>query len=435
MMEARKAIPCQHIAVAVLITLLCSDRAPAAENEPANRPMLPVPAIDAKPVVDGKPDEACWKSAATTGILKVTHGNPSKATTTAFIARDADHLYVGIRCTGESKLAGEYVELAIDSNADGNSYYLIRIAPANAAVTFSYNEHDPPWIDQTWQPAIKSVIAKGQDAWTAELALPFVAFCKNKKLASEIGFNIRRSGLPGGETHCWQGTTVDPDGWAVLTGIPPQENLPGPEYSVLGLSRFYRPPNRAGRSFLAEQCQRTISLGPGSAHAGSTGEVKLELEGFLLAGDPHARGIIWDLAVDEQKGEIYVLADTRPVRGVAELRVFDRQGKYLRTIMPLNPTLPQSSVRDLVRKTAREGPAELIIPKVFHPWGELSMYGDWWHHPQKMVLASNGDLIMSNIYRGILWRMKPDGSLPKEGWTSAYHPGRNEPFESTAWTK
>lgn len=122
--------------------------------------------------------------------------------------------------------------------------------------------------------------------------------------------------------------------------------------------------------------------------------MRLELEGFLLAGDPHARGIIWDLAVDEQKGELYVLSDTRPMRGVAEVRVFDRRGEYLRTIMPLNPTLPRSSVQDLCRKTAREGGAELVIPKLFEPWGEVSMYGDWWHHPQKMTLAPNGDLIM-----------------------------------------
>jgi len=397
--------------------------------------MLPVPVIDAKPVVDGKLDEACWKSAAATGILKVTHGNPSKATTTAFIVRDADHLYVGIRCTGESKPAGEYVELAIDSNADRNSYYLIRIAPANAGVTSSYNEHDPPWRDRTWQPAIESVIAKGQDAWTAELALPFVAFCKNKKLASEIGFNIRRSGIPGGDVHCWHSASTNPCEWGKLTGIPARENLPAPEYGARGLNRFYRLPNKVATSHVAEEAERTIELGPGSAHPGTTGEVKLELEGFLLMGDPHARGIIWDLAVDESKGELYVLADTRPVRGVAEVRVFDRQGGYLRTIMPFNPSLSRARVQDLCGPSAREMGTQLAVPKLFVPWGEPSLYGDWWHHPQKMVLAANGDLIMSNIHRGTLWRIRPDGSLPVEGWTSIYHRGRNEPFESTAWTQ
>ena len=38
--------------------------------------------------------------------------------------------------------------------------------------------------------------------------------------------------------------------------------------------------------------QQAIELGPGSAHPGTTGEVMLELEDFLLDGDPHACGII-----------------------------------------------------------------------------------------------------------------------------------------------
>ncbi len=78
----------------------------------------------------------------------------------------------------------------------------------------------------------------------------------------------------------------------------------------------------------------------------------------------------------------------------------------------------------------------MVIPKLFETLcGALSMYGAWWHLPQKMALAPDGDLIMSNIYRGTFWRMRPDGSLPREGWTSIYHRRRNEPFESTDWTQ
>jgi hypothetical protein len=436
-----------HIAVAILGSMLCLGRAPAAESGPDKRPMLRVPLTDSKPVVDGKLEEPCWKDAAKTGPLKVTRGEPAKSTTEAFILRDADHLYVGVSCAGKYAVEAEVepgkpskgvecVELSIDSNGDRNSYYRIRITPENGGkVTSSYTEHTPPWHDRTWQPQFKSAVATGTSVWTAEFALPLNAFNKNRTLASEIGFNISRTGMPGGETHCWQGTPASPDEWGILTGIPARESLPRPEYGTRGLNRFYHPPTKAMVSFLAEEEGRTIPLGPGSAHPGTTGEVKLELEGFLLAGDPHARGIIWDLAVDEQKGELYVLSDTRPFRGVAELRVFDRRGKYLRTIMPLSPTLPRSSVQDLCRMTAREGGTELVIPRLFAPFGEISMYGDWWHHPQKMALAPNGDLIMSNLCRGTLWRMRPDGTLPLEGWTSAYHRGRNEPFESTAWTQ
>ena len=46
----------------------------------------------------------------------------------------------------------------------------------------------------------------------------------------------------------------------------------------------------------AEQGEKQpIKFGPGSAHPGTTGEVRVELEAFMLAGDPHACGIIWDL--------------------------------------------------------------------------------------------------------------------------------------------
>ncbi|OHB78668.1 MAG: hypothetical protein A2V98_03360 [Planctomycetes bacterium RBG_16_64_12] len=408
--------------------------------------MLPVPLTDSGPVIDGKLEEPCWQVAARTGPLTVTQGEPAKSTTEAFFLRDADHLYVGVSCAwqdaaggkvepGESARGAECVELLIDSNGDRNSYYLIRITPEDGGkVTSSYHEHTPPWHDRTWQPQFQFAAAQGAEGWAAEFALPFTIFSKNKTLASEIGFNVRRSGMPGHETHCWQGTFAGPGEAGILSGIPARESLPRPDY--VKPDWLYRPPTKAKRSFLAEEESRTIELGPGSAHPGTTGEVKLELEGFLLAGDPHARGIIWDLAVDEQKGELYVLSDPRPVREAPELRVFDRQGKYLRTIMPFNPTLPRSSVEDLREKTAREGETELVIPKLFETLcGSLSLYGAWWNLPQKMALAPDGDLILSNIYRGTLWRMRPDGSLPPEGWTSVYHRGRNEPFESTAWTQ
>ena len=104
-----------------------------------------------------------------------------------------------------------------------------------------------------------------------------------------------------------------------------------------------------------EKQKQAINLAPGSAHPGTTGEVKLELEGFFLEGDPHACGIIWDVAVDEQKGELFVLCEPKRVGGVGEVRVFDRSGAYKRTIMPLNPTLPQSKVQDICQNVVGRG--------------------------------------------------------------------------------
>jgi hypothetical protein len=80
--------------------------------------------------------------------------------------------------------SSEFVDLLIDSNADRNSCYLIRITPDDGGkVVCSYNEHTPPWHDRTWQPQFEFAVAWESDGWTAELAFPFEIFCKNKTLA------------------------------------------------------------------------------------------------------------------------------------------------------------------------------------------------------------------------------------------------------------
>src|SRR5262249_54144067 len=102
-------------------------------------------------------------------------------------------------------------------------------------------------------------------------------------------------------------------------------------------------------------------------------------------------------------------------------------------LMPFNPTLPWDRIRDLAQGTVVEGGTTLIVPKRFEIFGavETSLYGEWWHFPQKIAVAPDGDLLLANLYRGTLWRLRPDGSLPAEGWTSIRNPERNEPFEQT----
>ena len=299
------------LAAALLGALLCSGPAPAADSRPAGLSLY-VPSTDSRPVIDGKLDEPFWKDTARTGPLKVTASQPGTSTTEALILHDAGQLYVALRCTGKLAEAAdekasappnsqEFADLLINSNADRNSCYLIRITPdGGGKIACSYNEHTPPWRDRTWQPQFEFAVAQDAAAWTAEFALPFDIFCKNKTLASEIGFNVRRFRIPGQETHCWQGTFDDPGDWGILTGIPARDSLPAPDYVVPKPAPFssaeqwnvttYRPPPITRRKFLAEQQRQTISLGPGSAHPGATGAVRLELEEFLLAGDPHASG-------------------------------------------------------------------------------------------------------------------------------------------------
>jgi hypothetical protein len=464
------AVGCAASIVALWFAAL-PPRLLAAQQSDAGRPVLPVPVCDSAPVIDGRLDEPCWKKAAVIGALTQEQGQPAKSLTKAFVLRDAERLYVGVTCqwsgpapdekgpakppmpengTGTERpvrsqshfpeiAKQEHVALLIDSNHDQNSYYLF-VLTQQGTVEASYNEHWPPWHDPTWnrrKPRFQCRTATGEGSWNAEFALPFEIFDKNKTLTSEIGFNIRRYDMRARQTQCWRGVFSNPADAGLLTGIPARRLPAPPLANYAGVYRldggygmtFNMPPDTA----LAGPKDRPIRLGPGSTHPGTTGEVRIELEGFLLGGNVHARALIWDLAVDEKKGELYVLSAARRKSDI-QLRVFDRQGAYLRTIMPFNPTLPADSVRDLCRNTVVEGSDELVVPKLFEMGGtEASLYGQYWHLPQSMAIAPNGDLIMSNLFKRTLWRMRPDGSLPSEGWTSIYDPCRNEPFESTGW--
>jgi hypothetical protein len=171
--------------------------------------------------------------------------------------------------------------------------------------------------------------------------------------------------------------------------------------------------------------KQAIKLGPGSAHPGTTGEVRLELEDIFLDGDPHAYGFVWDIAIDEKKGEVYVMCEPRRVRGVGEVRVFDRYGAYLRTIMPFNPALTSDSMDAISQAVVREGGNEFAVPELGLSWGDVNFYGTFWDSQKKIALAPDGDLIISDIYRGRLLKIGTDGSLPETGWNSgdAVHVG------------
>jgi hypothetical protein len=300
----------------------------------------------------------------------------------ARLSRDDERLFVVVAAEKQ------VVTLSFNANGDGNAWHQIAIQP-DGGVESAYREINPPWLDATWRPKIEVKAKEG----TIEAAIPFASFHLSRKLHSVIGFQVR------------VGEKVAS---ARLGGIPERSfPFPGPG-------------------------PQQMALGPGSSHPGTTGEVRIELEGFLMGADPHARGVVWDLAVNEKSGELYVLSVPR-VRAVPELNVFDREGRHLRCILPFNPTLRKEQVKDLVLGTATEGGTALVFPKKFEIFGavETSLYGEWWHLPQKIAVAPDGDLILTNLYRGTVWRLHPDGSLPAEGWTSVQHPERNDPFEMT----
>ena len=290
---------------------------PAGEDD---RPVLQVPVLSGPaPVIDGRLDEPCWQQAVAIGPLTPQQGEPATSTTKALVWRDADHLYVGVTCE-VNRLAPdttqpaeppaimdqEHVALLIDSNHDRNSYYLIILTERGTLAQVSYNEHSPPWHDPTWnrrKPRFQCHTASGEGTWSAEFAVPFEIFDKSKSLTSEIGFNIRRHNARAAQTHCWRGEFSNPADAGVLAGIPTREYPTPPPVNYAGMFQLdggYRQGFNMPSDPRPAGAAGPIQLGPGSAHPGTTGEVRIELEEFLMGGNVHARALIWDLAVDER---------------------------------------------------------------------------------------------------------------------------------------
>jgi len=158
----------------------------------------------------------------------------------------------------------DFAELLINSNGDGSSYYRIRSARRMAARSHFLPRTFAALARPDMAAEVQVGRAKGSEAWTAEFALPFDIFCKNKTLASEIGFNVRRSGgpladTPGPGVPRWQSTS----GWSRRLGCPDghsaRDRLPEPEYAkpkpdplssgAQWNVTVYAPPTSARRAF------------------------------------------------------------------------------------------------------------------------------------------------------------------------------------------
>ena len=273
------------IAVTMLGSLLCLGPAPAAESQPDKGPTLPVPVTDSTPVIDGKLDEPCWKNAARTGPLKDTHGEPGKPATEAFILRDADHLYVGSalrrkggrgrRCQGRRAREAEWnspscsstpMAIGIPTTGSGSA----RKTAARSLVPTTNMRR--PGATGRGNRSSSRPWPRARMAWTAEFALPLDIFSKNKTLASEIGFNVRRSGAagtgnPGLAGHVRQSRRLgNPDGHPGAASLPePDYAKPKPDPSSSGAQwgvTVYLPPTPREERFWPNSASRRWSLAP-----------------------------------------------------------------------------------------------------------------------------------------------------------------------------
>ena len=223
------------LSVLVSLTLcLCSLRKSAAntDDEPpetlANR-KIEATRAEIPPIINGKLDDACWKSSAKTGGLiqfEPLRGESATQPTTIYVAYDANKLYVAFECfkTDMSNLAAnqtrrdsfffsdDHVEVLIDTFLDGRNCYAFAL---NALGTQTDRRLTNEGANRrtgsstigtaiSWDCDWEGKAAKETDRWTAEFAIPFaeLRFSKGTETAT-WGINFWRNDEAPAEEQTW----------------------------------------------------------------------------------------------------------------------------------------------------------------------------------------------------------------------------------------
>jgi photosystem II stability/assembly factor-like uncharacterized protein len=134
----------------------------------------------AKPFLDGDLDDACWRNAKPLVLRDATGGTAAGYATRAWLAYDAEYLYVAVQCQHPDGLAVppvphrtrdadlsrfDRVSILLDLDRDYQTYFHLQIDQRGALA-------EDCWGDRTWDPRWFVACKSGPDGWTAEAAIP-----------------------------------------------------------------------------------------------------------------------------------------------------------------------------------------------------------------------------------------------------------------------
>ncbi|HMF10711.1 MAG TPA: hypothetical protein VKE94_00345, partial [Gemmataceae bacterium] len=161
--------------------------------------------IDAKPFLDGKLDDACWRSVPTM-LLKNAVGDTAKDyPTEAWLAYDSDFLYLALRCRHPADRyvapikgrprdadlrAYDRVGLMLDLDRDYSTYYHFQVDQRGCVC-------DDCWGDLGWNPRWFVAVHSDETSWQIEAAIPLTELTSEKlSIGKAWAFNVVRV-LPG----------------------------------------------------------------------------------------------------------------------------------------------------------------------------------------------------------------------------------------------
>jgi len=191
----------------------------------------------APPLIDGRLDEGCWRTAEPTTQFTVANSTqPAKFGTTAYVLYDDTALYFGVKChepnpadilpkdvpfDNSDVFRGDCVEIMLDPRQSMNDYYHFAInvsgARADRSVTQSGHVGDMHW-DGRWDA--KAYV--GGDSWSCEVVIPFYTLGITPDVGPTWRINLcREKKRPGAENSsiAEQGAFNVAGRFAVLKGL------------------------------------------------------------------------------------------------------------------------------------------------------------------------------------------------------------------------
>ncbi len=169
------------------------------------------------PIIDGVLDDPCWRDAhGITGFSLLKGEGLAKEQTYGFVLHDHSHLYVAFLCL-ESRMdsaiaeiferdgavwADDCVEVFMDIDHDHVDYY--HIIASIGEVRYDEIGRVQPWTwDCNWQVSV----ARYEDRWTVEIAIPFWCMDVGTPRPGEVwGFNLNREQWRSKEFSGWTAT-------------------------------------------------------------------------------------------------------------------------------------------------------------------------------------------------------------------------------------
>lgn len=200
-----------RIVTVVAGCLLAASLAAAAPNVTAVK-------LDRPPTLDGQLTEAVWQGPAPVRDLVILNRpDPARHQTEAWVAYDADHLYLAVKAHDDemarlrateaerdgSIFADDVIELFLDVARD--RFHLVQLAFNPLGTEFD-GSGDAAGTSPDWNGQWSANTARGADFWSAEVAIPFATLGLSPGIGHTWGLNVCRERPADGELSCWSQT-------------------------------------------------------------------------------------------------------------------------------------------------------------------------------------------------------------------------------------